>query len=109
MATTPKNWQSTLNTSANVVTLVTAGASGSQVSSLYLMNTNTTTARTVTILAKGSGILAANVIAVITIQPNDFVILQNPNCPIVLSSAETLRLYQDSGTDITATAFGLDL
>ena len=109
MAVVQTNWQSALNVSGSVVTLATGGASGSAISSIYLANTNTTTPRYVTVLAKGTGISAANkIVPTIEIPPNDFYLLDLANCPIILKVSETLRLYQDTGTDITATAFGMD-
>jgi len=109
MATTPQTWQSTLNVSASYVTVATGATNGSQVSSIWLANTNATTARTVTLVVGGSGVPTANIVSYITIQPNDSILIPMPNSPIVLKSGITFKAYQDVGTDVNILACGLDM
>ena len=108
MAAVVKKWQTTLNVVGSIVTVVTSPATGSQISSVNLMNTNSTTAKTVTIYVGGTGSAVANMYQKITIQPNDFYFQDCSNCPMILGNAETIRMCQDVGTDVTATLFGLD-
>ena len=108
MAVVAKKWQATLNVVGSIVTVVTSPSTGSQISSINLMNTNSTTARVVTIYVGGTGSAVANMYQKITIQPNDFYFIDLSNCPIVLGNAETVRMAQDTGTDVTATLGGLD-
>lgn len=109
MATTPKKWQSTLNVVGSIVTVVTAPSTGSQISSINIMNTNTTTDRTVSIYVGGTGASASNLWGVITVKANTNTLIAMPNSPIVLENAETLRMCQDTGSDVTATLCGLNM
>lgn len=108
MAVVAKKWQATLNVVGSIVTVVTAPSTGAQISSINLMNTNTSDARTVTIYVGGTGSSAANMFQVISIPANDFYFLDLSNCPIVLGNAETIRMAQNTGTDVTATLGGLE-
>ena len=109
MAVTPQTWQTTRNTSANVVTIATGATNGSQISSIWLTNTNSTTARTITLLCGGTGTDTTKIISIFTIQPLDSLLIQMPNDPIVLKTGVTLRGYQDTSTDINVFACGLEL
>ena len=108
MAVVAKKWQATLNVVGSIVTVVTSPSTGSQISSINIMNTNTTTSRTVTIYVGGTGSSASNMWQIITIPANDFYFIDLSNCPIVLGNAETVRMAQNTGTDCTATLGGLD-
>lgn len=108
MARTPKKLgQCALNVSGSVVTVVTGAALGTQVTEVYLCNTGANT-RKVTVLAHGAGVLAANMLfKTIELSPEESRILEDKK--ILLASGETLRMYQDAGTDVTATAYGIEV
>jgi len=108
--TAKKLGQTSLNVTANVVTLTTGRSGGhSEVSSIYLTNTNATTQRTVTLLAHGAGTAVVNeLFHAIDIPAKGTKLLQLSNSPIILPDGETLRAYQDIGTDVTATIYGIE-
>ena len=107
MARTPKKLgQVALNVSGSVVTIATGAAIRTQVTQLFLANTGGS-ARTVTLLAHGTGVLAANIlIPPISLAANEGKIIDD--LKIVLGPGETLRAYQNAGTDVTATAYGIE-
>lgn len=107
MATAIQTWQTTLNVVGSIVTIATGSTNGSQISSIHLANTNASTARTVTLLHGGDA--TANIITYVTIQPNDSIIIQMPNCPIILKNSVTLKGYQDTGNDVNVLACGLEM
>jgi hypothetical protein len=99
--------QEILNTTETILaTGVTGGTT--EVTSIFLVNTGSTT-RTVKIYAYGEGLSNANLLMQWSLDANGgSMLLQLNNTPIILSDGETLRLVQDAGSDVTATAFGLD-
>ena len=114
MATAPKYSQNNLNVSGSVVTLVIGVTAGvTQISSIYFCNTNTTTARQVTILMAGTGVSSVNELATITLQPRgqngSSYLFELPNSPLVLTNQITVRAYQDTGTDVVATCNYLEV
>ena len=108
MARTPKKiGQVSLNVSGSVVTIATGAAVQTQVTELYLCNTGAST-RKVTLFAHGAGITAANMLfKTIELAPEESKILEDKK--IILASGDTLRAYQDTGTDVTATAYGIEV
>lgn len=114
MAVTAKKLgQAALNVSGSVVTLVTGVTGGhTEITSIYLCNTNGSTARTVTLLAHGTGVGVGYQLMKVELKPagqdGSTMLLQLNNAPIILAASETLRAYQDTGTDVTATAYGLE-
>jgi len=111
MAVTAKKLgQTVLNVSGSVVTLVTGAVGGhSEITSIYFANTSTTTQRTVTILAHGTGTAVANMLfPAIDIPAKGTRLIQLNNSPIILDAGETLRAYQDTGTDVTTTIYGIE-
>lgn len=109
MSVSIQDWQTTLNTSANVVTIATGATNGSQISSIWVTNTNSTVARTVTLFHGGTGTDITKTIAIMTIPPNDFMLIPMAQLPIILKSGITLRGFQDTGTDVNVYAAGLDM
>lgn len=107
MARTPKNvGQVALNVSGSVVTIATGAALRTQITEIWVANTGAT-ARTATLLAHGSGVLAENMILPpTTIAVGEVKILSD--LKIVLGPGETLRGYQNTGTDVTVTAYGIE-
>lgn len=107
MARTPKKvGQVALNVSGSVVTIATGAAVRTQITQLFLCNTGASS-RTVTLFAHGTGITAANMILPpTTIAVGEVKIIDD--LKIVLGAGETLRGYQSAGTDITATAYGIE-
>ena len=111
MAVTAKKLgQSALNTSGSPVTLITGVSSGhTEVSSIWIANTNSTTTRYVTVLVHGTGTSASNmIIPYMELPANGVQLVQLNNSPIILEDGETLRAYQDTGTDVTMTAYGIE-
>lgn len=75
-----------------------------QVTQIFLANTNTTTTRYVTLYV--FGVAVGNVIAQkIEIPANGSVIIDSK---IVMLATETLSAKQDTGTDVTMTLFGIE-
>ena len=107
MARTPKKvGQVALNVSGSVVTIATGAAIRTQITEIWLANTGAS-ARTATLLAHGTGILAANTILPATaLAVGEVKIISD--CKIVLAPGETLRGYQNAGTDVTVTAYGIE-
>ncbi len=95
--------------SATPTTLATGVTGGvTEVTSIFLVNT-ASVARTVKIYAYGTGTENENLLMQWTLDANGgSMLLQLNNTPIILAEGETLRLVQDAGSDVTATAFGLD-
>jgi hypothetical protein len=101
---TPKKLgQSALNTTA--VTVYTGQTNyRTQVTQLFIANTNTTTTRYVKVMAYGTA--AGNVlIQNIELPAKGSVVIDSK---IVLLVNETLSALQDTGTDVTFTAFGVE-
>lgn len=107
MARTPKKvGQAALNVSGSVVTIATGAAIRTQVVQGFLCNTGAS-ARIVTLFAHGTGILAANMILPpTTLAVGEVKILDD--LKIILAPGETLRGYQNTGTDVTATFYGIE-
>lgn len=110
--TAKKLAQATLNVSGSVVTLVTGVASGhTEISSIWFANTGVT-ARVVTLLAHGTGITAAYELITFTLQPRgnegSTYLFQMNGAPLILIAADTLRAYQDAGTDVNAVCYGIE-
>lgn len=75
-----------------------------QVTEIWLANNNTTTARTIQVAAHGSA--AANMLIYeMSLAANESKII---NAHIVLEAAEALYAKQDTGTDVTMTAYGTE-
>ena len=75
-----------------------------QLTQIFLANTNTTTTRYVTLYAYGTA--AANTIAMkIELAANGSTIIDSK---IVLLASETFSAKQDTGTDVTITLFGVE-
>ena len=75
-----------------------------QVTGIWLANTNTTTTRYVTLTAYGTA--AGNTIVFkLELAANASVII---NDPIVLAAAEALYAKQDTGTDVIMTTQGIE-
>ena len=75
-----------------------------QVTEIWLTNTNTTTVRTVTLRAHGTA--AGNTLADrIEIPARDTAIIDG--CKIVLEAGDVLAASQDAGTDVILTAYGI--
>ena len=95
--------QSALSTSASAKYTSPANTK-TQVTEIWLANTNTTTARKVTLYAHG--VAAGNTILQdLEITAKGTVILDN--CKIVLEATEVLAAKQDAGTDVILTAYGI--
>lgn len=75
-----------------------------QITEIWLTNTNTTTARTVTLRAHGTA-SANTLLQEISIGAKETVIIDG--CKIVLEATEGLAASQDAGTDIILTAYGI--
>jgi hypothetical protein len=105
MAVTAKKLcQSALSNSTT--TMYTAPAlTTTQVTEIWLANTNTTTTRKVTLYAHGTG--TANVLLpAVAIPANGFISVSDAK--IVLAAAQTISAKQDTGTDVTLTAYGVE-
>jgi hypothetical protein len=89
------------------LTLVTGNTDHTEITSIYVVNTGTSSA-TVTLLAGGSGGYDTNVIRRFVVNANSDYVITLPNCPIILSPGDTLRAYQDSTNNLTITVYGLD-
>ena len=113
MTITPINAQVVLNVSGSVVTIATGVTGGTtQINSITLTNTNVSTAKTATILAKGTGTSAGNELHTVTLAKRgdigSTVILDLSKSPIVITAGETVRGYIDSGTDVNVFASGFN-
>lgn len=113
MAVTPINPQVSLNVTASRVTIATGVTGGTtQITNMIITNTNLTTARTVTILAKGTGSDIANEIYTTTLPKRgdvgSTVIFDLSKAPITFQPSETIRGYQNTGTDINVFASGFN-
>ena len=113
MTITPINAQVSLNVTASRVTIATGVTGGTtQITSMIITNTNASTARTVTILVKGTASAVANEIYTVTLPKRGDVgstaILDLSKCPIVLQATETARGWQDVGTDVNVFASGFN-
>lgn len=111
MAVTAKKLgQNTLNISATPVTLVTGVTGGhTEISSIWIANTNSSTTRYVTVLAHGTGTNVSNILMPkIELPANGVQLVQLSNSPIILIDGDTLRMYQDVGTDVTVTVYGIE-
>jgi hypothetical protein len=111
MAVTAKKLgQSALTTDPTPTTIVTGVSSGhTEISSLWISNTNASTVRYVTIFAHGSGVSTDNIlIPYLELPANGVQLVQLNNSPIILDDSETLRAYQDTGTDVIVTAYGIE-
>jgi len=107
--TAKKLGQTALNVSGSVVTIVTGVTGGhTEITGLWLANTSSSS-RTVTILAHGTGttstymLIPAKVLAAY-----ESLYIQMNGSPIILNATETLRGYQDTGTDVVVTAYGVE-
>lgn len=102
---TPKKLaQTALNTSSTAV-YTTPASTKTQVTEIYLANTNTTTARTVTLYAHGTAD-ANRIVVAYEIAAKGTVILEDKK--ILLSATEVLAAKQDTGTDVILTAYGVE-
>ena len=75
-----------------------------QVTGIYLANTNTTTTRYVTLTAYGTA-TANTLVFKMELTANASVII---NDPIILTAAQVLYAKQDTGTDVVMTTFGIE-
>ena len=102
---TPKKLgQVSLNTSAVTIFANTSSSYRTQVLQLYIANTNTTTARYVTIYAHGTG-TGNTIIQSMKLDAKASAILDTK---IVLINTETISGLQDTGTDVIVTAYGIE-
>ena len=105
MAVTAKKLgQTALNTTATTIVTGVAGGS-SQITEIWLTNTNSTTARTVKIYAHGTA-TANTLVEELSLDAKASKIFNNAK--IVLAAGETLSALQDTGTDVIATAYGIE-
>lgn len=94
--------QATLTTTAAAL-YTTETFTTTQVSEIWLANTNATTARTVTLYAHGLG--TSNIISTVIIPASSSAPISNAR--IVLNPGEILGAKVDTGTDVTLTAYGI--
>ena len=101
---TPKKLaQSALSTTATTYYTVPANAV-TQATEIWLVNTNTTTTRTVTIYVHG--LTTNNTLSIVAIPPNGNALYSNSR--IVLATTEVLGAKQDIGTDVIMTIYGIE-
>lgn len=89
---------------ADAVVATVGGGKRWLVKQVILVNTNTTTTRTV-LLAKGTTATPANRWMNFPVPPNETVAV---NLALVLEAAETINGAQGAGTDVTVTISGVE-
>lgn len=97
--------QVALNTTA--VTIVDGAAVKSEVYNLYLRNTNSSTERTVTLYAHGT--TTANEIWKQTLAADETILFTKEELAIIIPFGNQLSGKQDVGTDVIATAYGIEV
>lgn len=102
---TPKKlFQGTLSTTLTT-RYTTPANTRTQITEIWIANTNTTTERKVTINAHGTA--TANILhPSLSVSANGTTVLDN--CKIVLTATEVLALKQDTGTDVIVTVYGIE-
>ena len=102
---TPKKLAQTALSTTVTARYTAPAATVTQITEIWLANTNTTTVRMVTLRAHGTG--TGNTLADrIEIPARSTVIIDG--CKIVLSASEVLAASQDVGTDAILTAYGIE-
>ena len=92
--------------SATIAAVYTTPASRrTQITEIWLANTNTTTARRVTLRTHGT-VVANTIIPSIEIAANGAQIIDGSK--IVLTAGQVLAALQDAGTDVILTAYGVE-
>jgi hypothetical protein len=101
---TPKKLTQSALSNVATAYYTTSADTTTQVTEIWLVNTNASTARTVTMYTHG--LTSTNITAIITIQPNTTALFGNSR--IVLTETETLGFKQDTGTDVIASVYGIE-
>lgn len=102
---TPKKlFQGALST-ALLTRYTTPAGVRTQVTEIWIANTNTATERKVTINAHGTAV-ANTLHPALPVSANGTVVLDN--CKIVLNASEVLALKQDVGADVVVTVYGIE-
>jgi len=102
---TPKKlYQGALSTTATAI-YTTPANTRTQITEIWIANTNTTTIRNVTLYAHG--LATANILIPLTpIALSGLQMLDNTK--IVLLATETIGFKQDIGTDVIVTIYGIE-
>lgn len=105
MSITPKKLcQSVIATSMAAVYTVPASTI-TQVTEIWITNTNVTTARVVSLAVHGTA--AGNtILAPLSLAANETKVISN--CRIVLSATEPLAAKVDAGSDVNIAAYGIE-
>lgn len=99
--------QSQLTTTPTAIVTSATGVT-TQISSIYLANTNTSAARNLTLLAHGSVLASNALIPKLEIAANGSQLIQLANSPIILEPEQSLYAYVDSGSaEVVATVYGV--
>ena len=105
MSVTPMRLAQTALSATVAAVYTTPASRRTQITEIWLANTNTTTARRVTLRAHGTA-ATNNLISSIEIAANGTQIISDSK--IVLAAAQVLSAMQDVGTDVILTAYGVE-
>ena len=105
MSVTPLRLAQTALTATIATVYTTPASRRTQITEIWLANTNATTVRRVTLRAHGSAV-GNTILPSIEIAANGTQIIDGSK--IVLAAGEVFAAMQDAGTDVILTAYGVE-